>query len=258
MAEALNRDMKSVPNLQPHIMCGKGDIARNVLICGDPARAKKIAKMLEDAREVSSNREYLIFTGTYCGVPVSVCSTGIGAPSTAIGMEELGNVGAKVFIRVGSAGGLQEYVNPGDLVIATAAWRGDGTSKAYVEEGFPAVADLEVTNALIRASADSSARVHVGLISSGDAFYAPKPPGRVQLFQRCYVLAGEMECSLVFVLAKLRGWKAGAVLAIDGNIVRKERKRAIGTETFEAAEREAIKVALEAVHELASSVEVSR
>lgn len=256
MAEVLNRDMKSIPNLQPHIMCGCGDIARNVLICGDPARAKKVAEILEGVKEVSSNREYLIFTGTYRGVRISVCSTGIGAPSTAIGMEELGNVGAKVFIRVGSAGGLQEYVNPGDLVIATAAWRGDGTSKTYVEEGFPAVADLDVTNALIRASAGSSTRVHVGLVSSGDAFYAPKPPERVQLFQRCHVLAGEMECSLVFVLAKLRGWKAGAVLAIDGNIVRSERKGAIGTETFEVAEKEAIKVALEAIYELASSVSV--
>lgn len=240
---------------QPHIQCRAEDIAQYVLICGDPARATKMAQMLQDAKKVFDSRGYLIFTGTWRGIPVSVCSTGIGAPSVAIAMEELGNLGAKVFIRVGSAGGLQEDVNPGDLVIATAAWRRDGTSKAYVEEGFPAVADLNVTNALVRASAVANVRVHVGIVSSGDAFYAPKPPGWVELLQQYHVLAGEMECSLVFVLAKIRGWRAGAVLAIDGNILRKERKSAVGTKVFEVAETEAIKIALHAIHELATSGE---
>jgi len=230
-----------------HIKCAPGEVAENVLLCGDPRRAERIAEHLSDCQQVAANRGYLVFTGKYEGLSVSVCATGIGGPSTAIAMEELGHVGARRFIRVGSAGGLQPDVDPGHLVIATAAWRFDGTSSSYIDTGYPAVANLEVTNALIGAAELAKTKVHVGLVSSGDAFYAPKPEGYLTRLQQAHVLAGEMECSLVFVLSLLRGWQAGAILVIDGNIIKGLRKSACESPIFYEAEEQAIKIALEAL-----------
>lgn len=233
--------------MQPHIHCKPGDVAPFALIPGDPGRARRIAGFLGDARLVAENREFTVYTGTHQGAPVTVCSTGIGAPSATIAVEELGRVGVKTFIRVGSAGGLQEFVNPGDLVIATAAYRGEGASHRYIEAEYPAVADLGVTLALQRAATELGVPVHVGLVSSGDSFYAPKPPGFVEKLQAANVLAGEMECSAVFVVASLRGWRAGSILAIDGNILRHRRKQGTKEAEFLEAEERAIQVALRAL-----------
>ena len=103
--------------VQKHIRCRPGDVARSVLLPGDPARARRIAQQLDDARLIAENREYVVFTGMTAGVPVSVCSTGIGGSSAAIALEELRNVGAEVFIRVGSAGGRRPDIPIGSLVV---------------------------------------------------------------------------------------------------------------------------------------------
>ena len=117
--------------LQYHIKCAEGDVGRYVILPGDPARCEKIAAYFDDAEFISQNREYTIYTGTLLGEKVSVCSTGIGGPSSAIAMEELFAVGADTFIRVGTSGGINLKVREGDLVIATAAVRQDGTSREY-------------------------------------------------------------------------------------------------------------------------------
>ena len=116
--------------VQKHIRCREGDVAEYVLIPGDPARAERIAKRLDNAHLVASNREYAVYTGSCEGVPVSVCSTGIGGPSTAIAMEELKRVGAKTFIRVGSCGARRDGINIGEPVIVNAAVRAGGTGSA--------------------------------------------------------------------------------------------------------------------------------
>ena len=158
-------------SVQKHIRCRRGDVAESVLIPGDPQRAERIAQRLTDARLISVNREYTVFTGTYEGVPVSVCSTGIGGPSTAIAMEELTRVGASTFIRVGSCGARRDGIEIGEPVIVNAAVRAGGTASAYLPDIFPAVASLDVVNAMQQAARELGIKSHIGMSLSRDAFY---------------------------------------------------------------------------------------
>jgi uridine phosphorylase len=208
---------------QYHLQCGPGDVGGFVLLPGDPGRCELIASRLEGARLVAANREFTTWTGSLGGVAVSVTSTGIGGPSTAIAVEELCNLGAHTLLRVGTCGGMQAAVRRGDLVVVQAAARDEGTSAQYVPSGFPAVAHVEVVDALrAAASARGGASCHVGLVQSKDSFYGEMEPGRMPVaaelqsrrvaFVRAGVLASEMECAALFAVAAVRGVRAGAVL----------------------------------------------
>ena len=131
-----------------HIHCAKGEVGRYVILPGDPGRCPSIAALFDNPVKVAQNREYTTYTGTLLGEKVSVCSTGIGGPSASIAMEELHNIGVEAAIRIGSCGALQTDIAPGELLIAAGAVRDDGTSRAYVREGYPAVPDTELLLAL--------------------------------------------------------------------------------------------------------------
>ena len=156
---------------QYHVQVCSGEVGNYVLLPGDPGRVKKIASYLHDARLVSQNREYTIFTGHIDNTSVSVCSTGIGGPSTAIAVEELVRCGANTFIRVGTSGRMQQRIQIGDLIVATSAIRDEGTSSQYLPMAFPAVADHEVVSALRQACCVVGATHHVGVVHSKDSFY---------------------------------------------------------------------------------------
>lgn len=203
--------------IQKHIRCAPGDVARSVLLPGDPARAHRIGEQLEDPRVIAENREYVVITGKTNGVAVSVCSTGIGGSSAAIALEELSNVGAEVFIRVGSAGGRRADIPIGSLVVVTAAYRGDGVSDEYLPLGFPAVADMDVNNALIRAAEELGYSAFRGIGATRSAFYARNPELNEQL-RRAGVVAAEMEAATLFIVGALRRAKVGCVVATDSNI----------------------------------------
>lgn len=188
---------------------------------GDPGRVPLIAAHLDGARQVASNREYLTHTGTLDGVPVSVMSTGIGAPSTAIAAEELIAIGSDTLIRVGTAGSIASDLRTGDLVIAQGSVRDEGTSASYVPPIYPALADLTVVNALVEAARSSGVRHRAGIIRSADSFYGDIAPDTMpyarypmSIWQRSRVLASEMEASTLFVVAWLRGVRAGAIAAV--------------------------------------------
>ena len=136
------------PGRQYHIGLTPGDIGHYVILPGDPKRVPKIAKYFDDAKQVGDTRDFVTYTGTLDGVKVSVTSTGIGGPSTAIALTELAKCGAHTFIRVGTCGGIQDDVLGGDIVIATSAVRQDGTSLEYAPASFPAAADFDVVDAL--------------------------------------------------------------------------------------------------------------
>lgn len=166
---------------QFHIRTIPDEVGRYVIMPGDPGRVPKIAALLDDAKQVAQNREYNVYTGYLDGEKVTVCSTGIGGPSAAIAVEELVKCGADTFIRIGTSGGMDLSVSGGDLVIASAAVRGEGTSKEYLPEGYPAVADFTVTTALAKAAAELSEdklgkRYHVGVVHSKDSFYGEVEP----------------------------------------------------------------------------------
>lgn len=237
--------------VQKHIRCRPGDAAPYVLLPGDPGRAERIAQAFDDAKLVARNREYVVFTGrTPGGVPVSVCSTGIGGPSASIALEELVRVGATHFIRVGSAGARQPDMPIGALVIATAAYRGEGTSHAYVPAPFPAVADLDVTMALMNAARRLGYPFYSGIVFTRDAYYQQDPDLNRRLTE-AGIVASEQECATLFVVGTIRRVKVGAILGTDSNIWLKEQPTLAEKERlFREAERKEIEVALAAVEEL--------
>ena len=150
-AEIVDKMSIGTTGVQYHVGVKEGDISDIVLMPGDPFRVQLIADRLENAVEVAHKREYRTVTGYYKGRKITACSSGMGCPSTAIGVEELARVGGRVFIRVGSTAATQAHINVGDLVISEGSFRNDGTTAAYVPAGFPAVPDFELTLALINA-----------------------------------------------------------------------------------------------------------
>src|SRR5437899_7888306 len=162
-----------------HVGLGPGDVGDYVLVPGDPFRTPLISKYLDDAREVAFSREYRTFTGKVDGVPVSTMSTGMGGPSVAIGVEELHELGVHTLLRVGTCGAAQPEIKMGDLVIAIGAVRSEGTPDGYVPKEYPAIASLDVTNALVEAATAAGVPYHVGLIRSVDALYSDLMPERM-------------------------------------------------------------------------------
>ena len=146
---------------QFHIHCVEGDVGRYCILPGDPGRCEAIANLFDNPVHIGMNREYNIYTGTLLGEKVSVCSTGIGGPSASIAMEELHNIGADTFIRVGTCGGIAMDVLPGDVIVATGAIRYEHTSLEYAPIEYPAVPDFGVTAALKAAGEDLGYRRQV-------------------------------------------------------------------------------------------------
>ena len=240
-----------MPDLMKHIRCTAGDIAQVVLIPGDPGRADRIAERLEDPKLIARSREYTVYTGSYNGTPVSVCSTGIGGPSTAIAMEELSRVGAEIFIRIGSAGARRDGIAIGEPVIVSGAVRAGGTAQAYLPLGFPAIADPDVLNALTAAAERLGISAQVGLSLSRDAFYR-QDTGLNEILRPVRAVAvSEMECDTVFVVAAALNKKAGAVVGTDSNLYlpvqppREEKER-----LYMESEKRTIAIALEAAKAL--------
>ena len=208
--------------VQYHLQCGPGEVGGYVLLPGDPGRCALIAERLDDARLVAANREFTTYTGVLDGEAVSVCSTGIGGPSTAIAIEELCNLGAHTLIRVGTCGGMQAQVRWGELIVATAAVRDEGTTLQYVPAGYPATAHADVIEALRSAASAKVGAHHLGVVQSKDSFYGEMEPQRMPVADelearwhawiRAGVLASEMECAALFVVAAVRGARAGGVL----------------------------------------------
>src|SRR6202165_1884072 len=158
-----------------HLKISSGDVAPYVLLPGDPGRVPVISGLWDESRHVATSREYVTHTGTYKGVPISCTSTGIGAPSTSIAMEELARCGARVFIRVGTAGTFLDAVHVGDMVIFDAAMRMGGGSRLYAPIEYPAVASHDVVEAAIQAAVDLGLPHHVRITRSGDTLYATHP-----------------------------------------------------------------------------------
>jgi uridine phosphorylase len=216
--------MKNEEGLAFHLHIKEGDIGRYVLLPGDPARCEKIAKYFDDPHFVAQNREYVTWTGTLLGEKVSVVSTGIGCPSTAIAVEELIEAGADTLIRVGSSGAMQPTVHTGDVVVATAAIRDEGTTSHYLPIEFPAVANIEVVNALVAGAANLGVKAFTGVCQSKDSFYGEVERSRMPMAQHLEdrwnawiaagALASEMEAAALFILCAIYRKRGGAALQV--------------------------------------------
>lgn len=244
---------------QYHINVAHGEVGKYCILPGDPGRCEKIAAFFDEPYHVSTNREYNIWNGKIAGETVSVCSTGIGGPSTAIAVEELAACGVHTFIRIGTCGGISLDVRSGDVVIASGAVRQDGTSREYAPIEFPAVPDADVLFALRAAADELGFANHTGVVQAKDSFYGQHSPARMptssdllekwEAWKRLGVLASEMESGTLFTVGSFLRVRSGAVFSCVWN---QERFNAgLDTNDDETHDTErGIKVAVRAIEML--------
>ncbi len=237
-----------------HINISRAQGAEYALLPGDPGRVPLIAGFLENSSPLAVNREFTSYSGTLCGERVIVMSTGIGGASAAIALEELYMAGVRTVIRIGTCGGMQEKVIPGDVIIPTAAVRMEGTSKEYAPIEFPASASYKVVSALVRAAEKLVNRYHTGVIQSKDSFYGQHSPASMpterellykwESWKRLGVLASEMESAALFTVAAVRGIRIGSVLHALWN----QERKALGHNDSDVTDvTAAVRVAVEAL-----------
>ena len=245
---------------QFHIACTQGDIGRYCILPGDPGRVPAIAALFDDAKQIAYNREFNVWTGTLLGEKVTACSTGIGGPSASIAMEELHKCGADTFIRTGTCGGIALDVQSGDVVVATGAIRFEHTSREYAPIEFPAVADFQVTNALVEATKKLGFPLHTGIVQCKDSFYGQHDPAASPVYyelqqkweswKRLGVLASEMESAALFVVAAALGCRCGSCFHVGWNQEREaaglDQKMSEDTSSSVKVSVEALKLLIEA------------
>ena len=243
---------------QFHIACAQGDIGRYCILPGDPGRVPAIAALFDDAKQIAYNREFNVWTGTLLGEKVTACSTGIGGPSIA--MEELHKCGADTFIRTGTCGGIDLNVQSGDVVVATGAIRYEHTSREYAPIEFPAVADFQVTNALVEATKKLGFPLHTGIVQCKDSFYGQHDPAASPVYyelqqkweswKRLGVKASEMESAALFVVAAALGCRCGSCFHVVWNQEREaaglDQKMSEDTSSSVKVSVEALKLLIEA------------
>lgn len=216
-----------------HIQLDDSHQAKYAILPGDPGRVEKIAAYLDDAKFIGQNREYTTWLGKLEGENVLVMSTGMGGPSTAIGVEELFQTGVTNFIRVGTCGGIKLDVKGGDLVIATGSIRMDGTPDEYVPKEFPAVANFELTGSLVEAAKQNQSKYHTGIVQCKDSFYGQHSPERMPIgyelqnkwdaWFKANTLGSEMESSTLFIVSQVLGARAACILNVVWNQERAKR-----------------------------------
>jgi uridine phosphorylase len=244
---------------QYHIGLAPGEVAEFIMLVGDPARAAMVADLLDEVELERRQREFVTYTGRYQGMPLSVVAIGMGAGNAEIAVIELCQCTRQpTMLRCGTSGGLAPDIGLGDLVITQAAYRLEETSLNYVGEGYPAVADLEVTLGLIEAAERLELSYHLGITATAAGFYGAQgrdlpgfPPRRPDILTdlvRQGVKNLEMETSCLLTLASLRGFRAGAVCAVLAN---RRDQVFVTPEDKETAERNCILVGLEAMQNLA-------
>lgn len=242
---------------QYHLNCGPGEVGDYCLLPGDPARCDSIARYFREPRLIGQNREFRIITGRVGEKRVSAVSTGIGGPSAVIALEELAELGAHTFIRVGTCGGIRLDVQPGDAVIAAAAVRSEGTSREYAPLAYPAAADYYVTRALEEAAARLGLRYEIGVVQCKDSFYGQHRPEVMPVaeelqenwaaWKRLGVLASEMESAALFVASAHLGVRCGAV----HHVVWNQERAAAGIREDSSMDTEgAVRIAVEALSSL--------
>lgn len=232
-----------------HIQCNPEEISRYIFCPGDHVRAKKIADFFDDSRLVTESRGYAVFSGTYNGVFMTSCGTGMGGPTVAIALTELANMGANAFIRVGSCGVFQEGQKSGDVIISSGTVRAGGTSNAYLPPMFPAVPTFEVLHQIVHSAESLDIPYTVGVGIAGDAFYGPRDPNSRQRLIDAGIVSVEMESDTLYIMGMYHGWRTGALYASDGTP--DEIKPEAGEKDFRTGEQNVIRIALDAMAKIA-------
>ncbi|MBR4552802.1 MAG: purine-nucleoside phosphorylase [Bacteroidaceae bacterium] len=204
----------------PHIGAQLGDIAKTVIMSGDPLRAKFMAeKFLTDAKQFNNVRGMLGFTGTYQGEPVSVMGHGMGIPSIAIYSYELFNFyEVETIIRVGSCGSYQKDLQIGDIAIAQAACTDSNYAAQFEMPGtYAPIADFNLLRGAVEACEKFGYRYKVGNILSSDYFYTEN--GHIEKWINMGVMAVEMEAAALYMNAARAGKRALTLCTISDEIL---------------------------------------
>jgi uridine phosphorylase len=234
-----------------HIKCDAKEISRYIFCPGDQQRAKKVAGQFDVSHLVTESRGYIVYSGEYKGVFMTVCGTGMGGPAVAIGVEELAHMGGDTFIRVGSCGVFQEGQKPGDVIAANGTVRAGGTANSYLPPIFPAVPTFAVLRSLVEAGEELKIPVTVGVGIAGDSFYAPRDSEQSLQMKAAGLVFVEMESDTLFIVGAVRGWRTGAIFTSDG--APGKTKPDWGEADFRRGEMDAIKVALHAMWKIAQA-----
>jgi purine-nucleoside phosphorylase len=207
-----------------HIQAKPGQVAKTVLLPGNPQRAQLIAEQfLENPIRYSNYRLMCGYTGTYKGERISIQTTGMGAPSAAIIIEELISLGAENFIRIGTCGDLQGNLTLGQLIIPTAASALNGATKEIASfDGYAPVPNYKLMQELIEQAKATNIKFVAGPIGTMDLFYHPDKTINDKCRQMG-LLALEMEASVTFALAARHGKKAATILTVSDNIPQGKR-----------------------------------
>lgn len=226
------------------------------LLPGDPNRVEKIAKLMNNPKYLINNREFTIWYAEISKKPIIICSTGIGGPSTSIAVEELAQLGIKTFLRIGTAGAIQPYIQIGNVLIINAAVRYDGASQHFAPIEFPAVADLSCSIALKKAAKLIGIKTYWGINVSSDTFYPgqerldtysgrviQKFRGSMKEWKNMGVISYDMESATLLTMCASQGLKAGVVVGV---IVNRSTKEIPNTTDLQNAEYSSIKVGIEA------------
>jgi len=219
----------------PHISAARGDFADVVIMPGDPLRARHISqRFLQDAREVTSVRNMLGYTGTHKGRPLSVMGHGMGIPSLSIYTTELiREYGVRVIIRVGSCGAIRPDVKVRDIIVATAAGTDSQVNRLRLGgHDFPAVADFALARQAVEAAEKRQRPVRVGSVFTSDLFYSP--PGekeKNEVYARMGMLAVEMEVAGLYGVTAEFGARSLALLTVSDHLLTHESLSAADRQT---------------------------
>ncbi|WP_447873627.1 nucleoside phosphorylase [Serratia fonticola] len=201
--------------LQPHIRLSRQmTLAHYALLPGDPQRVEHVARFLEQVEDFGQNREYRALRGWFRGVEVLVISTGMGGPSTAIAAEELHQIGVDCLVRIGSCGAMQSSMKLGDLVIASAAVRDEGTGNAYIPAAYPASADCGLVYLLRQQAQKLGYSTHCGYVRSHDSFYTDREQEITDFWSAKGILAADMETAPLMVVGALRNMRIASILNV--------------------------------------------
>ena len=232
-----------------HIHAQPEEISRYVFCPGHQTRAKRIADHFQDVKLVHDDRGIVVYSGTYNGVFMTSCGTGMGGPAVGIALEELANLGSDTFVRVGSCGVFQPGQNPGDVIISTGTFRAGGTSLTYLPLAFPAVPTFEILRELVRAAESLELPYTTGVGIAGDAFYSPAKITNRDMLVNANVVSAEMESDALYIIGQYRNWRTGAIYTSDGSST--ETKPEWGMEQYHYGEGKCIEIALKAMLSLA-------
>lgn len=238
-----------------HLPCRPGDVPEAVLMPGDPDRVAIAAGVLDDVRDLGRRREFAMATARWNGVPLAVCSTGIGGPSTEIAAVELAHLGAHTLIRIGGMGAVDPDLPLGCFLIVEAAEGATGTASVYGGDPAGSCASPAVADALERAAKALGLPYRRGRVRTTDSYYraqerptnpaadVPDPyDGLVARLQAAGVAGMDMEAEALFAVSAALGVQTGAVLAVHGH-----RITDLWLEDYEETQRNLVRLAATAV-----------